>query len=155
MRPYSYRTDPAVPHFPDDKPIFLYDGQCAFCSGSVQMLIRHDKRAKFRLLPAQSPLGEALYRHYGMDPNQHSTNMIIAGGRAYFKSQSSLYVVAGLGFPWSLVKVFYLVPPALLDLAYNVVARNRLRWFGRNDVCLVSLAGYEERFIDGAGCPAK
>jgi predicted DCC family thiol-disulfide oxidoreductase YuxK len=150
---YSYRNDPAVPAFPDDKPVFLFDGHCVFCSGWVQMLLKHDNKAQFRMLSAQTPLGCALYRHYGLDPEDHSTNMVIAGGVAYFKSQSSIYVVAALGWPWSLAKILYLLPVSWLDRAYALVARNRLRWFGRREVCMISLAGYEDRFLDGGAVP--
>lgn len=150
LQPYSYRSNPSIPPFPDDKAIFLYDGYCRLCSGWVQMLLRHDRKAKFRLLPAQSPLGESLYRHYGLDPEAHSSNMVLVNGLPLFRSQSSIYVVSGLGFPWVVVRLLYLVPPALLDRAYAWVARNRLRWFGRRDTCMMSVAGYENRFITGA-----
>ena len=66
--PYSYRDDPAVPTFPDDQPIVVFDGYCALCSGWAQFILRHDERRIFRLLPAETPLGRALYLHYGLDP---------------------------------------------------------------------------------------
>ena len=149
---YSYRHDPAVPAFPDDRPVFLFDGHCVMCSGWVQTVLRHDRKAHFRMVAAQTELGCALYRHYGLDPEDHSTNMVIADGVALFKSQSSIYVVAALGFPWYVVKILYLLPVPWLDRLYGVVARNRLR-FGRKAVCMVSLSGYEDRFLDGGAQP--
>jgi predicted DCC family thiol-disulfide oxidoreductase YuxK len=65
---YSYRNDPGVPKFPDDRPIIVFDGYCVLCSGWVSFILRHDRRATYRLLPAQSPVGHALYVHYGLDP---------------------------------------------------------------------------------------
>ncbi len=61
--PYSYRTDPAVPGFPDDRPIIVFDGYCALCAGWAQFVIKHDRAGTCRLLSAQSPLGRALYIH--------------------------------------------------------------------------------------------
>jgi len=66
--PYSYRADPAVPSFRDDGPIIIFDGYCALCSGWAGFVLRHDRTARYRLLSAQSPLGHALYVHYGLDP---------------------------------------------------------------------------------------
>ena len=68
--PYSYRGDPAVPAFPDDRPIIIFDGYCALCSGWARFVLRHDPRGVYRLLPAQSPLGHALYVHYGLNPQE-------------------------------------------------------------------------------------
>ena len=82
MRPYSYRDDPAVPSFPDDKPIIVFDGYCALCSGWAAFVLRHDPDSRFRLLSAQSPLGHALYVHYGLDPEDYETNILIANGHA-------------------------------------------------------------------------
>jgi predicted DCC family thiol-disulfide oxidoreductase YuxK len=147
VQPYSYRSDPGVPAFPDDKAIFLYDGYCAMCSRWVQFVLRHDRQARFRLLPAQSPLGEALYRHYGLDPQDHETNMLIEKGLPYFKAESSIRIVAAMGFPLSLARLARVLPGALLEKMYDVVARNRMRWFGRRESCMLSCAGYEDRFI--------
>ena len=66
--PYSYRRDPMVPRFPDDRPIIIFDGYCAMCSGWARFVLRHDPHGTFRLVPAQSALGRALYIHYGLDP---------------------------------------------------------------------------------------
>ena len=42
-RPYSYRDDPAVPKFPDERPIIIFDGYCAMCSGFARFVLRHDR----------------------------------------------------------------------------------------------------------------
>ena len=60
--PFSYRSDPAVPKFPDDRPIIVFDGHCAMCSNWARFVLRHDANGVYRLLPAQSSLGRALYR---------------------------------------------------------------------------------------------
>ena len=87
----------------------------------------------YRLLSAQSPLGHALYVHYGLDPQDYETNILIADGVAWFKSESSIRMAEGLGFPWSLAAVFRVLPMAWRDRLYETVARNRLRWFGKRD----------------------
>lgn len=133
--PYSYRSDPAVPGFPDDKPVIVFDGYCALCSGWAAFVLRHDKAGKYRLLRAQSELGRALYVHYGLDPENYETNILIADGRAFVKSEATIRMAEGLSFPWSLMGLFRIVPRALRDAVYAIVARNRLRWFGTRATC--------------------
>jgi predicted DCC family thiol-disulfide oxidoreductase YuxK len=145
--PYSYRRDSAVPAFGDDRPIILFDGHCALCLGWVSFVLRHDRAAAFRLLPAQTKLGTALYRQYGLDAEDYQTNILIADGGAFFKSESAIRMLERLGAPWSAVRVLRLLPVPLRDRLYDIVARNRLRWFGRRDQCLVSAPRYEDRFL--------
>lgn len=145
--PYSYRRDPAVPCFPDDRPVIIFDGYCALCSGWAAFVLRHDRDGTYRLLSAQSPLGQALYAHYGLDPEDYETNILMAGGIAYFKSESSIRMAEGLGFPWSLAAAVRILPVAVRDWLYDTVARNRLRWFGKRAACYRPDPRFADRFL--------
>ena len=94
---YSYRDNPAVPEFKDDKPIIVFDGHCVLCSGFANFVIRHDTSQKLRLLAAQSELGEALYAHFGLKPDDYSTNLLIEKGRVRVKSDGTMAMFAYLG----------------------------------------------------------
>lgn len=144
---YSYRSDPAVPRFPDDRPIIVFDGYCALCSGWAKFVLRHDPQGTYRLLRAQSPLGRALYVHYGLDPDDYETNILIADGRAWFKSEGSIRMAEGLGLPWSLAGIFRILPRVVRDRAYAFIARNRLRFFGKRDTCYVPDNRYHDRLL--------
>lgn len=148
MRPHSYRDDPAVPSFADDKPIVIFDGMCALCSHSAAFVLRHDANATFRLLPAQSPLGAALYAHYGLDPTDYETMILLSQGVAHFKSEAGIRIAQGLGFPWSLAVIFRIVPRVLRDRLYMLVARNRFRWFGRRETCYMPDPRFAGRMLD-------
>jgi predicted DCC family thiol-disulfide oxidoreductase YuxK len=144
---YSYRGDPAVPNFPDDHPVIVFDGYCVLCSGWVRFILSRDHAARYRLLPAQSPIGHALYVHYGLDPENYETYMLIADGVASFKSEATIQMAEGLGFPWSLAGAFRILPLSLRDRIYNWVARNRFRFFGRRTSCYRPDAQYAARFL--------
>ncbi|NOT70861.1 MAG: thiol-disulfide oxidoreductase DCC family protein [Hyphomicrobium sp.] len=144
---YSYRQDAAVPRFADDKPVIIFDGHCVLCSGWAMFVVRHDRQARFRLLPAQSPLGSALYQHFGLDPVDYETNILIADGRAWVKSEGSIRMFEGLGFPWSLAAAFRILPLGVRDRGYELLARNRFRIFGRRDVCFAPDASIKDRFL--------
>jgi predicted DCC family thiol-disulfide oxidoreductase YuxK len=144
---YSYRRDPAVPPFPDDQPIIIFDGYCALCSGWAQFVLRRDRTARYRLLCAQSPLGYALYVHYGLDPQDYETNILIEDGAAWFKSEGSIRMAEGLGLPWSLAAVFRILPMPVRDRLYDFIARNRLKFFGKRATCYAPQPGYQDRFL--------
>ena len=146
--PYQYRADPAVPRFADDRPVIVFDGQCVLCSWFAQFILRNDHRAHFRLLAAQSELGDALYRHFGLDPVHYETYVLLQDGKAYFRSEASLRILDGLGVPWSVLAASArLVPSALRDAVYNVIARNRLRWFGTRPRCYRPEPSQADRFL--------
>jgi predicted DCC family thiol-disulfide oxidoreductase YuxK len=145
--PYSYRRDPTVPAFADDRPIIIFDGYCAMCSGSARFVLRHDRHGAFRLMAAQSDLGRALYVHYGLDPSDFETMILLEAGKPSFKSQASLRIAQRLDFPWNLLVLFRIVPRALRDRGYDVLARNRLRIFGRRERCYVADPRYADRFL--------
>jgi predicted DCC family thiol-disulfide oxidoreductase YuxK len=144
---YSYRSDPAVPKFPDDRPIIVFDGYCVLCSGWVSFVLRHDRHATYRILPAQSPIGRALYVHYGLDPQDCETYILLQDGVAWFKSEATIRMTQGLGFLWSLAGVFRVVPRSWRDRLYAWVARNRFRVFGRRAACHGPDPRHADRFL--------
>jgi predicted DCC family thiol-disulfide oxidoreductase YuxK len=145
--PFGYRSDPAVPPFPDDRPIIIFDGKCVLCSGFANFILRTDRHRRFRLMAAQTPLGVALYRHYGLDPVNYTTNILLADGRAWFKSAASLRIFQLLGWPWALLSAGWFLPRVFRDGLYDLVARNRLRWFGVRATCYVPDSTQADRFL--------
>jgi predicted DCC family thiol-disulfide oxidoreductase YuxK len=148
LEPYSYRSDPSVPPFADDRPVIVFDGHCVLCSRFARFVIAHDPQRRFRLTAAQGRVGQALYRHYGLDPVQFETNLLVEDGHGWFKSEGTIRMFVGLGAPWSVARVLRVVPSAWLDRLYEFVARNRLRWFGSTAQCFVPSAADRERFVE-------
>jgi len=145
---YSYRADPAVPHFPDDKPIIIFDGECVLCSRWAQFVIRHDRIGRYRLLAAQSLLGRALYRHFGLDPKVFETHILLDRGRAWFKSEAGIRMSEGLGFPWAWIATsLRLLPLRTRDRLYDFIASRRYDYFGRRNDCYVPAANERDRFL--------
>jgi predicted DCC family thiol-disulfide oxidoreductase YuxK len=125
---YSYRTDPAVPAFPDDRDLVVFDGDCALCSALARMILRRDRRGRFRVAPALSPLGRALYAHFGLDPQDPSSMLLLQDGRAVLRSDAVIAISEGLGGVGRLATVARVVPRSWRDAAYGWVAHNRLRF---------------------------
>jgi predicted DCC family thiol-disulfide oxidoreductase YuxK len=146
-QPHSYRADPAVPSFPDDKAVLVFDGVCVLCSGLAKFILRHDSAFAFRFVTAQSPLGQALMRHYGFDPEALETNLVISGGRARAKLDAVAEGGALLGWPWRAASVLRYLPRPLADWLYDRVAQNRYALFGRTDSCMIPPPDWRDRFI--------
>jgi predicted DCC family thiol-disulfide oxidoreductase YuxK len=144
---FSYRRDPAVPAFDDRYPIVVFDGKCVLCSRSARFLMRIDRHKRFRLLAAQSELGAALYRHFGLDPANYESVLLVADGCVWIKSESAIRIGQRLGLPWSLARIARLAPCPLRDGVYDLIARNRLRWFGSREVCYAPQGDEGERFL--------
>jgi predicted DCC family thiol-disulfide oxidoreductase YuxK len=147
MSPCSYRSDPAVPPFPDDKALVVFDGVCVLCSGFARFILQRDRDFAFRLTTAQSPLGQALYRHYGLDPDEFESNLVLADGRAYAKLDTVTVLAKRLGGPWRALGLLRLIPRFLGDWIYDRIARNRYALFGRTEHCMLPLPEWRERFI--------
>ncbi len=147
VEPYAYRQDAGVPAFPDDRPIIIFDGHCVMCSRLARFILRHDRHKRFRLTAAQTPLGQALFRHLRLDPVYFETNVLLENGTARFKSDGSIRMFVLLGWPWVLANVLRILPGPLLDLFYDQIADNRLRWFGAQSACFLAQPSERDRFL--------
>jgi predicted DCC family thiol-disulfide oxidoreductase YuxK len=92
-------------------------------------------------------LGRALYVHYGLDPDDYETNIFIDEGTAWFKSEACIRMGLALGPPWSWARWFRIVPRSVRDAGYEIVARNRMRFMGRRNVCYVADAAHRARSL--------
>ena len=148
LRPvYSWRRDPGVPAFSDDRPVIVFDGSCVLCSASAQFVLRHDRRGRFRLTTAQGAVGEALYRHFGLANGDYETLLVLEEGRLLTRSQAAIAIARGLGWPWRAATIARLVPRALRDRLYVLVARNRYRLFGRRNSCWAPSSEQRDRIL--------
>lgn len=144
---YSYRDDLAVPSFPDDRPLIIFDGVCALCSGFVHFVLRHDPQGRFRFASAQSALGAALYRHYGLNTESWESNLLIAEGKLFLRSEAAIEIISRFSGLWQLLRVMRIIPRAWRDRLYDMIAMNRYRWFGQHAYCAVPDPALADRFL--------
>lgn len=144
---YSYRHDNGVAPFADDHPVMIYDGYCGLCSSAVQFVLRHDRSKVFRFVAAQSELGTSIYRHYGLDPQNYETFIVLADGIPFFASDAVIEIGRRLGLPWSLGTAVGALPRRVRDGLYFWIARHRMRFFGRRDTCHLPAPDERDRFL--------
>jgi predicted DCC family thiol-disulfide oxidoreductase YuxK len=132
--------------WPDDDMI-LYDGVCVLCSRWIRFVAARDADRRFRFTAIQSGYGRRLAQAFGINPEDPGTNAVVHGGVAYFKSDAALTVLSHLpGWQW--VRVLRAIPKARRDAAYNLIARNRYRIFGKYEACLVPDESFRARVIE-------
>jgi predicted DCC family thiol-disulfide oxidoreductase YuxK len=133
----------------DDRPILLIDGVCNLCNGIAQFVIRRDPSpGRFRFAALQSNCGQQLLREHGLPTEDLGTFVMIDGKRVFVRSTAGLHVLRGLGLPWSLLYVLIIVPRPMRDVVYRWIARNRYRWFGKQESCMVPTPDIRSRFLD-------
>ena len=146
--PVPETQTPASPAAGEDgRAVVLFDGVCNLCNGSVQFIIRRDPAGRFRFASLQSEAGQALLRRHGLDPDDLSSVILVEDGRAYARSDAALRVARGLSGAWRAAGALRVVPRPLRDLVYGWVARNRYRWFGRREACMVPTPELRGRFL--------
>ena len=121
----------------DADPIILFDGVCKFCNASVNFILDRDRAGRVRFAALQSVTGQHLLRHFGLPTDQFSSLVLVEGGRCWRRSTAALRIARHLDGAWPLLAVLLAVPVILRDAAYDVLARNRYRWFGQLDSCRV------------------
>jgi predicted DCC family thiol-disulfide oxidoreductase YuxK len=134
-----------VTDIPDN--VILFDGVCNLCSALVQFVIRHDHAGRFRFAAIQSEIGQQIFRRHGLDPGDLQTFVLITHEKTLLRSDAAIEVVSRFGGAWKACRVFRLVPRAARDSIYSFVARNRYRWFGRKDACMIPTPEIKERFL--------
>lgn len=142
-------NDP-VSRLPDHpiRAVVLFDGVCNLCNGFVRFVIARDARTRFSFASLQSDAASRLLARTPLADHAAETIVLVDGDRILTKSAAALRIARDLTFPWNLAYAFIGVPRPLRDWVYDLVARNRYRWFGKQDVCMVPTPELRRRFLD-------
>ncbi len=128
--------------------VVIFDGVCKLCARSVRFILDHEADHTLRFTPLQSPAGMRLMRELGLDPEDARTFVLIADGKAYVKSDAAIQLSRYFRRAWMPLGLIKIIPRWIRDRVYDVVARNRYRWFGRFDSCMVPTPELRTRFIE-------
>lgn len=134
------------PHI--DKSIIFFDGVCNLCEGFVQWIIHRDPDGDFYFASLQSQFAEDFFQSRNQMPSDLSTVLLYHQGQILTNSDVTFAIIRQLGFPWALLYPFKLVPRIIRDNVYRWIARNRYRWFGKKDECMIPTPAIQARFLD-------
>lgn len=135
------------------QPILLFDGECGFCNRTVQFFLNQESRSKANtpgkrmyFAPLQSDIGQALLRYFEIDRNTDSI-ILIRHHSAYIKSCAALRLSQYMRGLWPLMMIFVLVPPFIRNFVYDMIAKRRMKLFGRVESCELLQKEERERFL--------
>jgi predicted DCC family thiol-disulfide oxidoreductase YuxK len=131
------------------RAIVLFDGVCNLCNASVLFIVDRDRRGRFAFAALQSEVGQGLLTAHGLPTDAVDSIVLLEGGRSYRRSRAALRIARRLDGGWPLLFALSLLPAWLTDAAYDFVAANRYRWFGRTESCRVPTAELRGRFLEG------
>ena len=130
-----------------NQPLLLFDGVCNLCNGAVQFVLKRDKEKKFHFTSLQSSCGQKFLTQHGLPADKFNSLVLYQDDKVYTHSTAALKLFTQLkGWKW--MKVFFVVPKFIRDGVYNLIARNRYRWFGKKDECMIPTPELKERFIE-------
>ncbi len=134
---------------PQDKKIILFDGVCNLCNSSVQYVIKHDKKDIFRFVALQSELGQKIAKHIGVDTSKIDSIVLYEPKIAYYtKAQAAFKIANELGGWISLLTFFSIFPNALQNFGYDFIAKNRYKWYGKKESCMMPTPEIKAKFLE-------
>jgi len=133
---------------PENKKIILFDGVCNLCNGAVQFIIKHDKKDIFRFVALQSELGIEICKYIGIDQIKIDSIILYHPGVAYYyKSSAVLEIGEDLGGIYNLTFILKIFPEKLRNYIYDYIAKNRYKWYGKKESCMIPTPELKAKFI--------
>ena len=129
------------------KSILLFDGVCILCNGAIQFVITRDRKNKFMFASLQSASGQDLLLKFGLNISNFDSFVLVTNEHYYTKSTAALKVAQELGGMWQMLYIFIIVPKFIRDGIYDFVSRNRYKWFGKKDHCMLPTPALKEKFL--------
>ena len=131
-----------------DQRIVFFDGVCNLCQRSVQFILTHDPKAIFSFASLQGEVAKKILSSHQLDAEKMNSLVLLENGHVYIRSTAALRVAKQLSGIWTILYVFIIVPPFIRDAVYDWIARNRYRWFGKQETCWLPRTEWKDRFLD-------
>jgi predicted DCC family thiol-disulfide oxidoreductase YuxK len=131
-----------------ESQIIFFDGVCNLCEGTVQFLLKRNKKKNLLFASLQSNSGQQMLKHFNLPLNNFNSFVFIENGKLYQRSAGALRVTKYLSGLWPLLYAFLIVPPFIRNAVYDFVARNRYKWYGQKNECWLPTLELKKRFLE-------
>jgi predicted DCC family thiol-disulfide oxidoreductase YuxK len=129
------------------QPVVIFDGVCNLCSSVVQFVIKHDKKNTLMFASLQSNYGQQILKNNNLPADSFNSFLFLENGKLYTKSTGALRLAKHLKGAWPLLYGFIIVPTFIRDAVYAFVAKNRYKWFGKQEACWLPTPNLKAKFI--------
>jgi predicted DCC family thiol-disulfide oxidoreductase YuxK len=130
------------------QPLILFDGVCNLCNSSIQYIIKYDKHNKFKFASLQSDAAKDILLQFNQNNSDLNSIILIVGDEIYKKSSAILRLLKILGGLHSILYIFMIVPKPIRNWVYDYVAKNRYKWYGKKESCMIPTKELKSKFID-------
>jgi len=127
--------------------IILFDGVCNLCNSTVTFVIKRDKKDVFRFAALQDEAGKRLIKKHAIDISKVDSILFVDGVKMFSKSTAALKIAKNMSGLYPLIYAFMIVPKFIRDWIYDYVARNRYRWYGKKDSCMIPTPELRRKFL--------
>lgn len=132
----------------ENKSIIIFDSVCNLCNATVNFVIKHDKKAQFLFASFQSDAAKEILLHFNLKNLNGGSIILVEGQKVYDKSTAALKIAKRLDGGTKAFYAFFIMPKIFRDWVYDFIAKNRYRWFGKRDSCLIPSVKLKNRFLD-------
>lgn len=134
---------------PKNKKLILFDGVCNLCNNAVLEVIKYDKKNVFLFAAIQSKTGKTITKELGIDVSKLDSILLYVPEEAYYsKSTAALKIAKEFSGYWKLLQICRLLPDFFNDFFYDYIARNRYKWFGRKENCMIPTPLIKAKFLE-------
>ncbi|MCT8340258.1 thiol-disulfide oxidoreductase DCC family protein [Flavobacteriaceae bacterium TK19130] len=127
--------------------IILFDGVCNLCNSSIIFIIKRDKYDVFRFAALQEGIGQALIAKHNIDTSKTDSIILVDGDTHYEKSSAALRIAKHLSGGWPLLSAFLILPKFIRNAVYDYIAKNRYKWFGKKESCMIPTPDLKSKFL--------
>ena len=127
--------------------IILFDGVCNLCNGAVNFVIKRDPGNVFKFAPLQEKQGALLLKTHAIGIQKLDSIVLIENEKVYIKSSAALRIARKMSNLWPLFFVLLIIPKFIRDGVYDFIAKNRYKWFGKKEQCMIPTLGLKEKFL--------
>jgi len=130
------------------KKIIFYDGHCNLCNGFVNAIIKLDKKNIFLFAPLNGNHAKNLLKKNNIKNTTVDSVVLFNNNSISYKSKAVIEILISLGGIYRVLVITKIIPRAILDWIYDIVAKNRYSWFGHQDSCMVPDKKIISKFLD-------
>ena len=131
-----------------ENPVVLFDGVCNFCNYWVNFALKRDKKKKLKFSPLQGETARQILEKYNFNTTALSSVILIDKNRIWTQSSAAIRICKYLKGGWKLCYGLIIIPKFIRDFFYNIIARNRYKWYGKRDKCMIPTPELRDRFLD-------
>ncbi len=128
------------------QPVIFFDGVCNLCNGAVQFTIERDQKNIFRFASLQSEYAKTELAPFNINHEDLDSFILLENERVYKQSTAALRVAKKLNGLWPLLYGFIIIPRFIRDAVYNYIAKNRYKWFGKQESCWIPTSELKNKF---------